>query len=287
MIVRINKVHIFITSIVLIFLCSFVYFLPMITKAEEKEGISVPIIMYHQVSKKESCRGKYTVTYDEFKKDMLYLKEKGYNTINMTDLIEFVNGKGTLPDKPIIITLDDGFESVYAYVYPILKELDMCAVASVVGEYATFFTENPDHNLTYSYMDWDEISELVKTDVIEIQNHSYDLHKSSGNRHGIAKKKDENVASYNSEVGADIMKMQNVMKENTGYIPNTLTLPFGAYKKETIELAKSLGFDAILLCEEKVNKITQGDTEILYRLGRFNRPSHISSERFFADILED
>ena len=287
MIIKIRKSYIFTLAVFILFSCAFVYFLPFTSKAEESEGVRVPIIMYHQVTKKSSRRGKYTVMYEEFENDMKYIKEKGYTTIDMTDLIDFVYGKKKLPEKPIIITLDDGFESVYEYVYPLLKELDMCAVASIVGEYTTFFTENPDHDITYSYLDWNEVEELTKTDVIEIQNHSYNLHKNNGSRHGISKKHDEDVAAYNTEVGADILKMQNIMKEKTNYIPNTLTFPFGAYKNETILLAKSLGFKAALLCEERVNIINQGDTEKLYRLGRYNRPSSVSTESFFDKILEN
>lgn len=287
MVLKIKKNHLFFAAVVLLIFFSVIYFSPMITKAEDKEGLRVPIIMYHQITKKSSRRGKYTVTYDEFKNDMLFLKEKGYTTVCMSDLISYVNGEKELPSKTVIITFDDGFESVYEYAYPLLKELDMCAVASIVGEYTNFFTENPDHNVSYSYMDWHEVKELVNSGVIEIQNHSYDLHKNDGNRKGISNKKDENVASYNTEVGADILKMQNIMMEKTGYKPNTLTLPFGAYRKETLELAKSLGFEAVLLCEEKINVIKIGDTDALYRLGRFNRASSVSTERFFADIIED
>lgn len=287
MIIKIKKIYIFAMICFILLVCGFIQFAPLISVAEEKEGVKVPIIMYHQVTKKSSRRSKYTVMYEEFENDMRYIKEKGYTAIDMQDLIDYVYGKKALPEKPIIITLDDGFESVYAYVYPLMKELNMCAVASIVGEYTTFFTENPDHNITYSYLDWNEVAELTKSKEIEIQNHSYDLHKNNGSRHGISKKRDEDVVSYNSEVGTDIMKMQNIMKEKTGYVPTTLTLPFGAYKKETIDLAKDLGFKAVLLCEEKVNIIKQGDTEILYHLGRYNRPSKVSTESFFEKILEN
>ncbi len=287
MVLKIKKTYIFSVVCIILFTCAFIWFVPFVSEAEEIEGTKVPIIMYHQITKKSSRKGKYTVTYDEFESDMRYIKEKGYTTIDMTDLIDYVYGKKALPEKPIIVTLDDGFESVYAYVYPLMKELKMCAVASVVGEYTTFFTENPDHNITYSYLNWQQVTELTKSKEIEIQNHSYDLHKNNGDRHGISKKHDENVAAYNTEVGADILKMQSIMKEKTGYTPNTLTFPFGAYKKETISLAKELGFKAALLCEEKVNIIKQGDTEILYHLGRYNRASSISTEKFFENIIED
>lgn len=287
MVLRIKRQHVIFVVLTLLIVSVLLLCFPFNTKAEDIEGVKVPIIMYHQITKKHSKTGRYTVLYSQFEEDMKYIKAKGYETIDMTDLTDYVNGKNKLPEKPIIITFDDGFESVYAYAYPLMKEMNMCGVASVVGEYATFFTENPDHNVTYSYMDWNQIKELTKTDIIEIQNHSYDMHKNHTDRHGISKKNNEDVATYNTEVGSDIEKMQNMMKEKTGYVPNTLTFPFGAYKKETISLAKSLGFDAALLCEERVNIIKQGDTEKLYHLGRYNRPSGISTEKFFSDILEN
>lgn len=287
MVIKIRKQYVFALACIVLFTSAFIWFAPFVSKAEEKEGIRVPIIMYHQITKKSSRKGRYAVMYDQFEEDMKYIKSKGYTTINMTDLINYVYGKSELPEKPIIVTLDDGFESVYAYVYPLMKELNMCAVSSVVGAYTTFFTEEQDHNITYSYMDWDEVKELTKSKEIEIQNHSYDLHKNNGGRHGISKKNDEDAAAYSTEVGSDIIKMQNMMTEVTGYTPNTLTFPFGAYKEETITLAKDLGFKAALLCEEKVNIIQQGDTESLYHLGRYNRESSVSTEKFFQSILED
>ncbi len=287
MVIKIKKIYVFLFACTVLFCSAFIYFVPIFTAAEEKEGVHVPIVMYHQITQKSSRKGKYTVMLNQFEEDMKYIKEKGYKTITMTDLIEYVEGEKELPEKVIIVTLDDGFESVYEYVYPLMKELNMCAVASVVGEYTSFFTENPDHNVLYSYMDWDEITTLAKSAEIEIQNHSYDLHKSEGERRGISKKNNESVAAYMTEVGSDIMKMQNIIQEKTGYTPNTLTFPFGAYKDETIDLAKDLGFKAALLCEERVNTIKQGDTESLYHLGRFNRPSGISTESFFEKLLED
>lgn len=285
MVIRIRKQYVFIISCFLLLVCAFVWFLPFYSSAEEAEGVKVPIVMYHQITKKDNKQGTYTITFEQFKSDMIYIKNNGYTTVTITDLINFVNGEKQLPQKPIVITFDDGFETVYEYVYPLLKSMDMCAVASIVGEYTTFFTQNPDHNIQYSYMDWNQIKELTKSKVIEIQNHSYDLHKNNEKRHGISKNNSENVASYNKEVGNDILKMQNIMKEKTGYTPNTLTFPFGAYKKETILLAKNLGFSAALLCEEKINIIKTGDTECLYHLGRYNRPASVSTEKFFKKIL--
>lgn len=287
MVIKMKKKYVFIFACIFFFTSAFIWFAPFVSVAEEQEGKKIPIIMYHQVTKKPSRKGKYTVMYEQFEEDMKYIKSMGYTTINMSDLIDYVYQKAELPEKPIIITLDDGFESVYKYVYPMMKELGMCAVSSIVGAYTDFFTKENDHNVTYSYMNWDEVRELTESSEIEIQNHSYDLHKNQNGRTGISKKYNEDAAAYSTEVGSDIKKMQDLIKEKTSYTPNTLTFPFGAYNEETIKLSKQLGFKAALLCEERVNIIKKGDTESLYRLGRYNRPASVSTESFFENILED
>ncbi len=285
MVIKIKKQYMFVISCILLIVCAFIWFMPFVSNAEENTGVEVPIIMYHQITKNPDKKGKYTVTYEQFEADLKHIKSKGYTTVTVTDLIKYVNGEKELPGKPIVITLDDGFETVYEYVYPLLKKMNMRAVVSIVGEYTTFYTQNPDHNINYSYLNWNQVKELTQSKFIEIQNHSYDLHKNNGERHGISKNNSEDVAAYNTEVGNDIIKMQNVMKEKTNYTPNTLTFPFGAYKEETILLAKNLGFSAALLCEERINVIKKGDTECLYHLGRYNRPASVSTEKFFEKIL--
>ncbi len=289
MVFSIKRNNIFFGALLILLICGFIQFKPNIINAvnQKRNTVKIPIIMYHQITKISSRKGDYTVTLDQFKEDIEYINKKGFKTVNMTDIIHYVNGEKDLPEKPLIITFDDGFESILSYVEPIFKEKNMKGVLSIVGSYTDFFTENQDHNLTYSYIDWDGVNKLIKDNIIEIQNHSYDMHKCSGNcRKGVCKIIYEDESKYDSIVGADLEKMQNIMKEKTGYIPNTLTLPFGSYTKETISLAKKLGFKAILNCEEKINIINKGDKECLYHLGRYNRPSDIQTDKFFDRIFD-
>ena len=67
--------------------------------------IYVPIIMYHNV--KSTQLGKDTITQSEFESDLKYLSENNYNTITMTQLINYVYSDEELPPNPIILTFDD------------------------------------------------------------------------------------------------------------------------------------------------------------------------------------
>lgn len=79
--------------------------------------------MYHHVVEEGKEVNKITITTKRFEEDMEYLKTKGYTSISFKELIDYDEGKGNFPDKPVIITFDDGYEDNYINAYPILKLL--------------------------------------------------------------------------------------------------------------------------------------------------------------------
>ena len=89
----------------------------------QPEGIELPIVMYHHILKDQSRLNKYTISPDEFRRDMQYLQDNGYTPVLMQDLLLFVQEGVPLPDKPVMITFDDGYESFHEYAYPILIQL--------------------------------------------------------------------------------------------------------------------------------------------------------------------
>lgn len=161
----------------------------VISTVNVPKGIDLPIIMYHQIAHKNKNLGKYVTTDVQFEKDLNFLTGQGYKTIGMTQLIDYVKKGTPLPPKPVMLTFDDGQESFYAYILPILKKYNACAVMSIVGEYVDTYTKLQDHYLSYSYMDWTEIEELVKNPLVEIQNHTYNMHSNNKGRLGCKIKK--------------------------------------------------------------------------------------------------
>ena len=99
------------------------------------DSVDMPIVMYHSVLKDTDLSGKYIVTPDTLKNDINFLKNKGYTFVSAQELIDYTNGTSKLPDKPVMLTFDDGFYNNYGYVMPILSEYDAKAVISVVGSY--------------------------------------------------------------------------------------------------------------------------------------------------------
>lgn len=265
---------------IIILLLSFVLVFYTV-KAKQASEISVPIIMYHSILKSKS--GDYIVHPSTLENDLKFIKENGYNTITMTDLINYVYFDSELPEKPIIITFDDGHYNNLTYALPLLEKYDMVAVISIVGKYTEKYTKSDEVNPNYSYLRWSDINDLIKSGRFEFQNHTYDLHNITKNRKGCMKMKGEGLESYKKVLSEDLSKLQKEFNENTNYIPNTFTYPFGAISNDSIDIIKELGFKASLSCDEGINLISK-NPDCLYQLKRYNRPNNISTYNFFNKI---
>lgn len=98
----------------------------------EPEGF--PILEYHQVTNEpvDPDFEMYNVPPAEFAAQLDYLQSEGYTTITLEDFMHAVRGYTKLPDKPIVLTFDDGYEDNYTEMWPILEAHSMKAVVYVI-----------------------------------------------------------------------------------------------------------------------------------------------------------
>lgn len=277
-VIQLSKMLLFLTILVILLTVGI-----SIAIANSEEYIKVPIIMYHSILKDPSRSNKYTVTPSVLEEDLKYIKDNGYTTVTISDLISYVYDDTPLPEKPIVLTFDDGHYNNYGYLFPLLEKYDMKAVISIVGSYTDKFTETDEANLNYSYLRWKDIKELMDTGRIEFQNHTYSLHSNTGKRNGTKKIKGETDEHYKNVLEEDILKLQQEFEENTNYTPQCFTYPFGGISNASLNIIKELGFKASLSCEQGINKLTKNPNS-LYLLKRYNRPSYISTYNFFQKI---
>ncbi len=248
---------------------------------EQEEGVPLPIIMYHSILK--SRAGEYVLSPSVLEEDLSYLKENGYQAVVVADLIDYVYHNKPLPEKPVMLTFDDGFYNIISYAMPLLEKYDMRAVVSVVGSYTERYTHLEDRNPAYANLTWQDLAVLAQTGRIEVQSHSYDLHKLTP-RKGAAKRRGENVEAYQAILAEDLSKMQRELLEKAGIQATAFAYPYGAISEASLPVVKDLGFFAYFTCIERPNCITK-DPESLYLLNRYNRPSGISTERFMQRAL--
>lgn len=116
----------------------------ILTVMAEDPGVRVPVIMYHAVMDDASRLGKYVISPEELESDFKWLSENGYTAILSEDLINYTENGAALPEKPILLTFDDGYYNNYLYAYPTAKRYGMKFVLSPIGKYADLYTETPD-----------------------------------------------------------------------------------------------------------------------------------------------
>lgn len=250
--------------------------------AASADGVPVPILMYHSILKDPKLQGQYIVSPNVLEQDMLYLKEHGYTTVFVSELADSVLSGKPLPEKPVVLSFDDGYLNNLTYVLPLLEQYDMKAVISVVGSYSQTFSDSDDHSPSYSHLTWDDISQLAASGHVEIGNHTYDMHRQSP-RKGAKRLQGESGDHYRQALLEDVGRLQQVLSENCGLTPTTFAYPYGYISDEAEPVLAEMGFTAALTCYEHVSVIGS-DPQALMSLGRFNRPAGISTEQFMKKV---
>lgn len=270
------------------FICIFVFLIvgmstygmkKLTASAEFEEGISLPVIMYHSIGENT---GKYVISPTMLEEDLKVIKEMGFTTITSADLIAYKESNVPLPEKSIILTFDDGYFNNYTYVYPLLEKYNMKAVLSVVGKFTDQYS-NADEPLNnrYSHITYEQIKQVSSSGLMEIANHSYDMHEMK-ERRGILRKKDESTEQYRKNLTQDIEKCNKILKEKCYVSPVAFTYPFGCVNKESSEIINSMGFKVTYGCEEGINKITPSHD--LKEIKRYNRHNTFDIRKLLSQV---
>lgn len=253
---------------------------PYVT-ALSQGGVCVPIIMYHQIS---DCGnyGDYVLPLRVLKDDFEYLKHNGFNPISFKQLLAYTKAGTPLPQKPIIITFDDGERSFLTKVLPLLEKYRYPANVNIIGSLAQLYTQNGETDDKYAYLNYDDIEILHNHSLVEIGCHTYNLH-SLKNRRGVSMLKNETEAQYLDIINKDFQLFNDMYKQITGEAPVIFAYPYGIKNDVIGEFLKSSHFSITLTSRRGVNIITTGGS--LFDLGRFNRPYGESSAKFFKNIF--
>ena len=279
-----KKTLIIVFSIFLIFAILFTISSFCEQSSEPESYIELPIIMYHGILKDKRLQGKYVISPYTFEDDLKYINDNGFSTIFMDDLINYVYNDVPLPEKPIMLTFDDGYYNNYVYAFPLVKQYSCKMVLSPIAIETDKFSEEESISPVYGHCSWDNLKEMKDSGLVEIQNHTYNLHKRSKMRIGAKKCSNESLDHYRGTLSTDVLRAQEEITNHLSITPTTFVYPFGSYSKCSTDILKDLGFKASISCEEKINKITK-DPNRLFGLNRFLRPSGIKSEKYFKKIL--
>ncbi len=100
--------------------------------------ITCPILLYHRIAEPpspNSSDARYYMPPEDFTWQMKALKDWGYTTIPISLLVTAITQGALLPPRPVVISFDDGYETVFENAYPIMKDFGFIGVMYIVGEY--------------------------------------------------------------------------------------------------------------------------------------------------------
>ena len=264
-------------SFLLILFLTCFFLSPASFATAEEDTRDLPVLMYHSVS--VSQKGVYFLSPEALEADLIALKARGYESVTLAQVKAYLKGRGDLPAKPVLVTFDDGHYDNLYYAQDVLKRQGFTAVLHVIGCFTEYSSTHEKDHPEYSHLTWEEIGELARSGVFEIGSHTYKMHAYKP-RFGIKRKKSESSEEYEKALRDDLTRLERDLIEKSGVIPVSFAYPFGAYDEESERIVRSLGYEAIFTCYERVNRLKKGDEKKLSRLYRINRNGTLGTREF-------
>ncbi|AFS77609.1 polysaccharide deacetylase [Gottschalkia acidurici 9a] len=255
------------------------------TKSVEKKKI--PVLMYHHIS--NEVNSTLAVTPEKYLEDMITLKEAGYEAIFLKDLALYLKGSKELPEKPIVITFDDGYYSNYEHAFPVAKKTGMKFTVSIIGWSVGRSTFIDNSNPITPHFTWDQAKIMYDSGLVDIQNHTFDLHSRPGLSYGYSNScevgvlplQNEGFSEYELRLKEDLTKLNMEINSKLGYTPTFLVYPYGAYNKDTEHIVAKLGFQGTVTIANGVREFK--DLKDLREIPRLNVTNDLrESELIYA-----
>ena len=232
---------------------------------KQRADVKIPVLLYHNfvttVPDSDPDNFNYINTPICFEENIKTLLDNGYSIISIKDLNDAYSGKIALPDKPIIITFDDGYYSNYEYIYPILKKYNAKVSIFIV-------TDKIGKEIAgIKYLDWDNCLEMQNSGLVEIFSHSkshifYD-------KVPVRKLRDDVLESY-KEIEKHLGKQDL----------KVFAYPYGAYTQRAVQTLENNGID-FQVYDIGINNFKNLDKSFIKRI---NIPCEMTGKEIIEEI---
>lgn len=191
-----------------------------------KEKLNIPILCYHNFN--PTVPGLMNLTPKKFENQLRWIKDNGFTVISLKDAVDYLQGnRKSLPPKPVVITVDDGWESAYVYVFPIALKYHVPVTLFVYTETIS----KGKHNLT-----WEQLKEMQQTGLIDIEGHTYSHPNFNDEKAG------SSPAKYEKIVEHELVTSKKILEDHLGSKVNFLAWPFGIYDDYLEHEAEKAGY---------------------------------------------
>jgi len=211
---------------------------------QEHRSDRIPVLLYHRfLSKTAFDRGEIASTertyvcFDtDFAAEMQYLHDQGYTTLHLDEFLDVLEGRRPRPARPIVVTIDDGFRSVYLHAFPVLKRL---------GMKATFFV-TPDPGSANFLKNAPLDVPATREELREMSDHGVAI-ESHGMTHRYLTRLDPATARW------ELSESKRVLADWFGKPVRFLAIPSGAYSGAVKRLTRATGYELVFASRKGTN----------------------------------
>jgi peptidoglycan/xylan/chitin deacetylase (PgdA/CDA1 family) len=221
----------------------------------------VPILMYHDILPKKQVF--FDVTPDELAADFQLIKDQGVTPISLDQLMIHLQTGLPLPEKPVVLTFDDGYEGHYKYVYPLLKKYGYPAVFSVytdgIGKNAMYTTSGDGQTklVGRDHLSWEQVKEMAADPLVTISSHSI-THPPD-----LTKLTDE-------QIRREIVESKQILETNLQIPIRYFTYPAGKYNEFVQRWVYTAGYQLALTMSDTDERFA-GASDNLLAVSRFGQ----------------
>jgi peptidoglycan/xylan/chitin deacetylase (PgdA/CDA1 family) len=182
---------------------------------DRAEYIYAPILLYHHIRDVDNPN-RYDVSLDTFSKQLEALQSWGYTPITISTLANVIRNGGDLPEKPIMISFDDGDIDIYQNAYPIMKKYGFMGTFYIVGNRVG----------ADQFVNADQIKELI-ADGWEIGCHGFSH---------------QDMSKDHDAIETEGLHAKKVLQDKLGITINSFAYPYGGFDAEVGNHIAGYGF---------------------------------------------
>ncbi|NJO42611.1 MAG: polysaccharide deacetylase family protein [Cyanobacteria bacterium CRU_2_1] len=208
----------------------------------------VPVMMYHDIIAEKEVF--FDVTPEEFAADLQLIQENGLTPISLDQLVEHLSAGVPLPEKPILLTFDDGYAGHYTYVYPLLKQYGYPAAFSIYP-----YKVGREHGRPG--LNWEQVREMAADPLVTIASHSVN-HPAD-----LRELPDD-------QLRLEIFESKEILERELGIPIHHFVYPEGKYDERVAAFVQEAGYHSALTMNDAEDKFA-GESESLLAIDRIGQ----------------
>ena len=256
--------------------------IPAAPAFELNKSANVAILGYHDV--RDRGGSPMLIAGSKFREQMQAIKDSQIPVIPLADVMAWKKGEKNIPQEAIVITFDDGWEGVYTYAYPVLKEFGFPFTVYLYKKYV---------NIGGRSMSWDQIKEMMQ--------HGCEIGSHSVSHESLKKKPKAKMSDADQQqwILSELKDSREFLEQNLKVKIPSFAYPYGVFDDAIMETGLQIGYESLITVNgQKVGwetpngklgrYIIHGDSDTNFKLATsFRGRGDVSSNKFVLADAKD